>query len=86
MKKLLLLLLMGLYSMAGFTQQVRRCSTMEHLHQLEAADPTLVARRTLQEAVTRQWIDARQSGTQHSIINIPVVFHILYNDSTQRHC
>src|SRR6187397_142921 len=83
MKKRLLFVLMAFYSLAGFTQQVQRCSSMEYLHRLEAADPSLSIRRAMQEAATTQWINAQQSGRQQTVLQIPVVFHILYNDSTQ---
>lgn len=83
MKKRLLFILSAVYSTTGFTQQVQRCSSMEYLHMLEAADPSLSMRRAQQEVATAQWVNAQQTGRQQTIVQIPVVFHILYNDSTQ---
>ena len=83
MKKTILLIVPLISLLSPGYSQVQRCGTMEHLHKLEAADPSLAAKRIQQEAAIGDWINARSSATQHSIITIPVVFHILYNDSTQ---
>jgi len=83
MKKQLLIGFMAFFTASGFAQQVQRCSTMEHYRQLIKRDPTLGISRGINELVMKEWINTHQDGQQHTIINIPVVFHILYNDSTQ---
>jgi len=84
MKRSILLIVITLSTaISGFTQQFQRCSSMEYLQKLEAADPALVIKRSLQESASRDWINAQTAGGHHTIINIPVVFHILYNDSSQ---
>src|SRR5688572_19197520 len=84
MRKALLITGMALsVTFPSAAQHFQRCISMEHLHKLEAADPSLISKRIQQEAASSAWINAHPAESQHTVINIPVVFHILYHDSTQ---
>jgi hypothetical protein len=84
MKRTILLVVITLSAVITcFSQHVQRCSSMEYLQKLEAENPSLKLKRSLQETISRNWILAQAGGSQQTVINIPVVFHILYNDTTQ---
>ncbi|CAN5547283.1 hypothetical protein BH11BAC1_BH11BAC1_05850 [soil metagenome] len=74
--------LIGFSAMAN-AQQIQRCSSAEYLKELEMNDPAFAQRRIQSEAASQQWIAGHQGNMPRSIITIPVVFHLLYNDSTQ---
>ncbi|MCE9539221.1 MAG: T9SS type A sorting domain-containing protein [Bacteroidetes bacterium] len=87
MKKIVLCSFVAL-SMMGVSAQAQsiRCSTMENLERLKLADPTLESRMAKIEKQSQQIIS--KSGGQGSlelasIINIPVVVHVLYKTAEQ---
>lgn len=87
MKKKLLYSLIAL-SISGTSAQAQkiRCSTMENLERLKLADPTLEIRMQKIEKQSQQII--AKSGGQgtiglSSVMNIPVVIHVLYNSAEQ---
>ncbi|MBL7924049.1 MAG: T9SS type A sorting domain-containing protein [Bacteroidia bacterium] len=83
MKKIYMAVLALFLYGSSQAQQVRNCGTMPHLHDLEQADPGLSARMQAIERETDQWI---QSGTANKgavVVTIPVVVHVVYNNSTQ---
>jgi hypothetical protein len=59
----------------------RNCAHVQHQHQLEQADPSIVTKRNAIEAHTNAFINANK-GTR-ALVTIPVVFHIVYNTATQ---
>lgn len=73
--------LMSTSAMAQNTA-VRNCGTMQHLADMEAADPTLAARMQQIEQQTQQIVSNMANKTA-AIVTIPVVFHVLYNTSSQ---
>ena len=87
MKKKLLYSLIGL-SLIGASAQAQsiRCSSMENLERLKLADPTLESRMQKIENQTQQIIaKGIGQGTEGvaSVINIPVVIHVVYNTAAQ---
>ncbi len=87
MKKKLLYSFVAL-STIGVSAQAQsiRCSTMENLERLKLADPTLESRMAKIEKQSQQII-AKSAGEGNinvaSVINIPVVIHVLYNSAEQ---
>ena len=87
MKKTLLYSFVAL-SMIGVSAQAQsiRCSTMENLERLKLADPTLESRMAKIEKQSQDII-AKSAGEGSlevaSIINIPVVVHVLYKTAAQ---
>ena len=82
MKKSILLLFLSV-SLLGQAQQIRRCGAFEYLKNLETHDPGFALRRLQKETDYREWTVNHPAGTSGSVITIPVVFHLLYNDSSQ---
>lgn len=64
-------------------QAYHRCSTMDYLQYQIQNDPNMVTRMQQIEQFTQNYIAANGNGASRSVITIPVVFHILYNTSTQ---
>lgn len=86
MKRVLLLpLLLLMATMVNVHAQGRACGTMEHLHEMLQQDPDMQGRMDLIEFQTRDYVDQfRQlNGQPQSTITIPVVFHVVYYNSTQ---
>ena len=87
MKKTLLYSFVAL-SMIGVSAQAQsiRCSTMENLERLKLADPTLESRMAKIEKQSQDII-SKSAGDGSlevaSIINIPVVVHVLYKTAAQ---
>ncbi len=65
------------------TTAVRNCATMSHLADMEAADPSLNARMQQIEQQTQQIIANSAANKTSAIVTIPVVFHVVYANSTQ---
>lgn len=66
--------------------QKRNCGTMQHLSVLQAADPLLDGRMQEIERHTERVLAQRPAGPISSaatVVTIPVVFHIVYSNSTQ---
>ncbi|MEO8086288.1 MAG: M43 family zinc metalloprotease [Bacteroidota bacterium] len=82
-KTTIILLLCLMLAVLTDAQQIQRCSSAEYLKALELNDPAFAQRRIQSEAASQQWIASHQGNMPRSIITIPVVFHLLYNDSTQ---
>ncbi len=78
-----LLLLFIFFSYFSFAQQIKRCSSAEYLKQLEDNDPAFAQRRLHIENDMQQWISSHSTNQQRQIVTVPVVFHLLYNDSSQ---
>ncbi|MCX6273783.1 MAG: M43 family zinc metalloprotease [Bacteroidetes bacterium] len=70
-------------SFLGTAQNVRRCSSAEYAKALELSDPAYLQRRIESESESAQWIAAHTGESQRSIVTIPVVFHMLYHDTSQ---
>ena len=87
MKKTLLLAfsLSAILSSSAMAQGVakRNCGTMNHLAAQQAADPALEARMQQIEQQTQQIIASNSSAKTAAIVTIPVVFHVVYNSSSQ---
>jgi hypothetical protein len=68
-------------------QNPNRCSTHDRYERLVAADPRLVQRRAQLENETQNWITGNtartSSSTQATLVTVPVVIHVLYQNSTQ---
>ena len=60
----------------------RNCGTMEHLEYLKSQDPDLELRMQNMERNIQHWID-NQAENISSIITIPVVVHVVYNNSAE---
>lgn len=62
---------------------VRNCGTMQHLSDLQAADPMLAARMQQIEQQTAQILANSAANKTAAIVTIPVVFHVVYANATQ---
>ena len=82
-KTTFLLSLCIFYTFISDAQQVRRCGAAEYLSGLIANDPAVGQRRMQSEALMAQWTAAHAGERGRSVVTIPVVFHLLYNDTSQ---
>jgi len=57
----------------------RSCGTMEYMQQLISADPDLENRWRKLDMEIDKWVSKNPDSESKSIINIPVVVHIVYN-------
>ncbi len=74
-------LLMGLsFSLAAAAQ--RNCGSMEYLQQQMLADPDRASRLEEIETFTQNWI-TEHGAEDRAVVTIPVVFHVVYANSTQ---
>lgn len=64
-------------------QNVKRCSSAEYEKALELSDQAYLQRRIESESRSAQWIAAHAGESGRTIVTIPVVFHMLYNDTSQ---
>ncbi len=81
MKKILitLVLAIGLFAKA---QAQRVCAATNHLHHIENADPSVKNNRAAIEQHTKNFITSGGTGNTRAIVTIPVVVHVLYNNTT----
>ena len=64
--------------------QHRTCHTVENLERLKAEDPQYAQRLEAIEAHTNRFIErSKAQRTENQIINIPVVVHVIYSNSTE---
>ena len=67
-----------------FAQQKKRCGTVEYMARLKTEDPTLAVSIEKTESIVQHIaIENQRSENVSSIITIPVVFHIMYQNGTQ---
>lgn len=78
-------LLAVLLSFGLFNARAQRtCYAHEHLEEMKAKDPVYAERLAQIEAHTNRFIERSKSGRiESSVITIPVVVHIVYNNSTE---
>lgn len=81
MKKIYVIALSLLMGISAGLQAQRQCGTMEHLHDVMQQNPLIEQKMHEIEEHTRQFETAGSS--ERVVINIPVVFHIVYRNSTQ---
>ena len=82
MKKTFLLLLFSMFASTIFAQ--RNCATMDVLSQQISADPDYIARMQAIESFTQDYIlQQNLSKSAPVTVTIPVVFHVVYANSTQ---
>jgi len=81
MRKFLLLLVVGLLCANSYGQ--RQCGAMDHLHAEIEANPDRA--RVLQdiETHTSNWLKENRDNSERAIVTIPVVFHVVYRNSTE---
>ena len=85
MKKLLLIISVVLVSMGVVNAQYHRCGTMEQYELMKLQDPGYEQRLNNIEQLIQNRMNNDKSWRTTGVINIPVVFHILYstNNATQ---
>ena len=81
MKKLLIILLC--VCTLSISAQKRNCGTMENLEFLEYQDPMLEKRMQKNENKFQQTIKTLAKNSSSSVITIPVVVHVVYNNSSE---
>ena len=79
-KKLLLILLCLPILVLSQTEQ---CGTMEYLEYLQAQDPQLEQKMVQDEIDLQNRIQNQSNSKTSSVIRIPVVVHVVYNNSTE---
>ncbi len=80
MKSVRSIFLLSLFSF-GLQAQQRHCGYVDKLEALRKADPTMDARLAQIEKQTQQQVNSQ--GKTTVVVTIPVVFHILYTNTTQ---
>ena len=81
MKKIYVIALSLLMGISAGLQAQRQCGTMEHLHEVMQQNPLIEQKMHEIEEHTRRFETAGTS--ERVVVNIPVVFHIVYRNSTQ---
>ena len=79
--KTILLSVLLLSFLFAFPQ--RNCGTMQHHEDQLIKDPSLSLRMQDQEREIKNWIQKNINKQQPSIITIPVVVHIVYNNTNE---
>ena len=85
MKKIILVTISFLFSYSLVSAQKKECGTMEYLEYLKTQDPKLENLMLKNEHAMQNWIKTHPSSksTKTTIITIPVVVHVVYNNSTE---
>jgi hypothetical protein len=85
MKKIILVTISFLFSYSLVYAQQKECGTMEYLENLKSQDPKLEDKMLKNEQAMQNWIKTHASSksTKTTIITIPVVVHVVYNNSTE---
>ena len=85
MKKIILVTISFLFSYSIVSAQKKECGTMEYLEHLKTQDPQLENLMLKNEQAMQKWIKTHASSksTTTSIITIPVVVHVVYNNPTE---
>lgn len=83
MRKKLLLITAGIALAISVKAQHRSCATMENHELMMKADPSLASRMQEVEESTARIISEGGVTTQGTVINIPVVVHVIYNTTAQ---
>ncbi|MBL0342363.1 MAG: hypothetical protein IPP71_16525 [Bacteroidetes bacterium] len=85
MRKIYLCLLLSGTLLFGklSAQNQRNCGSMDYLAAQKLADPQLELRMAQLETDVQNWIAANPNQRNQAVITIPVVFHIVYNSTTQ---
>jgi hypothetical protein len=85
MKKIILVTISFLISYSIVSAQKKECGTMEYLENLKSQDPKLEDKMLKNEQAMQNWIKTHASSksTKTTIITIPVVVHVVYNNSTE---
>lgn len=81
MKKILLSSVVLFFAVQSYGQ--RSCNTMENHERLLQENPSFHSNLENIEQFTNQMISSGAVNTEKAVITIPVVFHILYNTSSQ---
>jgi hypothetical protein len=64
-------------------QGSRGCNTMQNLERLKTIDPSIVDNMNAIETFTDEYRATHPFGGERAVITIPVVVHVVYNNSTQ---
>ncbi len=85
MKKIILITFSFFFSYSFVYAQQKECGTMEYLEHLKTQDPQLENLMLKNEQAMQKWIKTHASSksTTTSIITIPVVVHVVYNNPTE---
>jgi len=85
MKKIILIAFSFLFSYSLVSAQQKECGTMEYHEYLKNQDPQLEKKILKNEQAMQNWIKTHPSSksTKTTIITIPVVVHVVYNNSTE---
>tara|TARA_B110000211_G_scaffold172317_1_gene194513 strand:+ start:283 stop:732 length:450 start_codon:yes stop_codon:yes gene_type:complete len=62
--------------------QTEQCGTMQYLEYLQAQDPQLEQKMAQDEIDLQNRIQNQSNNKMSSVITIPVVVHVVYNNST----
>jgi len=74
-------LLIVVASISFAHSQTRTCQTMDYLQLQQNEDPLMQQRMEAIERFTQNYV--RQPNSQRSVITIPIVFHVVYQNSTE---
>ena len=85
MKKIILVTISFLFYYSLVSAQKKECGTMEYLEYLKMQDLKLENLMLKNEQAMQNWIKTHPSSksTKTTIITIPVVVHVVYNNSTE---
>ena len=81
---LIFIFLFSLKCTSLFAQQKKRCGTVAYMERLKTEDPTIGNAIEKTEAFVQRMITENpHSGNVNSVVTIPVVFHIMYQNAAQ---
>ena len=85
MKNIWLFTVSFLFSFSFVSAQQKECGTMEYLEYLKTQDPLLENKMLQNEQALQNWIQTHPTSksTKSTIITIPVVVHVVYNNPTE---
>ncbi|MFC5271026.1 PKD domain-containing protein [Adhaeribacter terreus] len=71
------------FSSVNAQTQIKRCGTAEIEQQMQLADPAYKAKRAQNERAIQQYLSNQANARTNVTRTIPVVFHVVYNNTTQ---
>jgi len=82
-KSVFILVCLLIFNVNKLKGQERNCGTMTYLEQQQKNDPTLVKKIQENEVKLQNWIKNNANKNLGSIISIPVVVHVVYNNNNE---
>ena len=82
-KSVFILVCLLIFNVNKLKGQERNCGTMTYLEKQQKNNPTLVKKNQDNEVKLQNWIKNNANKNLGSIISIPVVVHVVYNNNNE---